>query len=83
MEGNLSDSDHEMITFMIIRKGGKENSGIQALEYRKADFNKLKELVGRTTQEANGRKKKQSRNLKMNLTKSGNLAILHRDDTNV
>lgn len=41
---NLGDSDHEIIEFMFLRK---KSNRIEAKSFRRADFNKLRELVGR------------------------------------
>ena len=45
IEGNLGDSDHELITFTICCKAGKSVSNTEVLDFRKADFDKLRRLT--------------------------------------
>ena len=45
IDGKLGDSDHELITFTIRRKAGMSVSNTEVLDFRKADFDKLKRLV--------------------------------------
>lgn len=47
VKGNLSDSDHNMIEFKILRGGRKENSRVKTMDFSKTDFIKLSELMGR------------------------------------
>lgn len=46
MEGSIGESDHEVVEFMILRKGRKENSTIKTMDFKKADFSKFMALVG-------------------------------------
>ncbi|KAG6926229.1 hypothetical protein G0U57_012464, partial [Chelydra serpentina] len=55
--GNLGSSDHEMVAFRILTKGRKESSRIRTLDFRKADFDSLMELMRRIPWEANMRGK--------------------------
>uniref|UniRef100_K7EZ11 Endonuclease/exonuclease/phosphatase domain-containing protein n=1 Tax=Pelodiscus sinensis TaxID=13735 RepID=K7EZ11_PELSI len=52
VEDSIGDSDHEIIEFMILRKGRRETSTIEVMDFRKADFDKLRELVGKVPWEA-------------------------------
>ncbi|XP_050791465.1 uncharacterized protein LOC127040991 [Gopherus flavomarginatus] len=47
VEGSLGESDHEIIEFAILRKGRREYSRIETMDFRKADFGKLRELIGK------------------------------------
>ncbi|KAG6931740.1 hypothetical protein G0U57_001044 [Chelydra serpentina] len=57
VDGNLGGSDHEMVEFRILTQGRKENSRIQSLDFRKADFDSLRELMGKVPWENNMRGK--------------------------
>ena len=46
IDGKLGDSDNELITFIICRKAGKSVSSTEVVDFRIADFDKLKRLVG-------------------------------------
>ncbi|XP_065440587.1 mitoferrin-1 isoform X1 [Chrysemys picta bellii] len=52
VEGSLGESDHEIIEFAILRKGRRENSKIETMDFRKADFGKLRELIGKVPWES-------------------------------
>uniref|UniRef100_K7EXH4 Endonuclease/exonuclease/phosphatase domain-containing protein n=1 Tax=Pelodiscus sinensis TaxID=13735 RepID=K7EXH4_PELSI len=52
VEGGLGESDHEIIEFTILRKGRRENSKIEIMDFRKADFAKLRELIGKVPGES-------------------------------
>lgn len=49
-ECNLGENDHEMIVFMILRKGRCESSR-RTMDFKKAHFNQLRELVGEVPRE--------------------------------
>ncbi|CAM4377561.1 unnamed protein product [Caretta caretta] len=53
VNGNLGGSDHEMVKFRILTQGRKESSRIQTLDFRKADFDSLRELMGKIPWENN------------------------------
>ncbi|CAM5130495.1 unnamed protein product, partial [Natator depressus] len=53
VDGNLGGSDHEWVEFRILTQGRKESSRIQTLDFRKADFDSLRELIGRIPWENN------------------------------
>ncbi|CAM4591395.1 unnamed protein product [Caretta caretta] len=57
VDGNLGGSDHEMVEFRILTHGRKESSRIQTLDFRKADFDSLRELMGKIPWENNMRGK--------------------------
>ncbi|KAG6928006.1 hypothetical protein G0U57_008907, partial [Chelydra serpentina] len=57
VDGNLGGSDHEMVEFRILTQGRKESSRIQSLDFRKADFDSLRELMGKVPWENNMRGK--------------------------
>ncbi|CAM2100164.1 unnamed protein product [Caretta caretta] len=57
VDGNLGGSDHEMVEFRILTQGRKESSRIWTLDFRKADFDSLRELMGRIPWENNMRGK--------------------------
>ncbi|CAM5095950.1 unnamed protein product [Natator depressus] len=57
VDGNLGGSDHEMVEFRILTQGRKESSRIQTLDFRKADFDSLRELMGKIPWENNMRGK--------------------------
>ena len=46
IDGKVDDSDHKLISFTIHHKAGKSVSNTEILNYRKADFQKLRRLVG-------------------------------------
>uniref|UniRef100_K7F0X2 Endonuclease/exonuclease/phosphatase domain-containing protein n=1 Tax=Pelodiscus sinensis TaxID=13735 RepID=K7F0X2_PELSI len=50
---NLGRSDHEMVDFRILTKGRKESSKIHTLDFKKADFDSLRDLMGRIPWDAN------------------------------
>nr|XP_048704947.1 uncharacterized protein LOC125636205 [Caretta caretta] len=47
VDGNLGGSDHEMVEFRILTQGRKESRRRRTLDFRKADFDSLRELMGR------------------------------------
>ncbi|CAM5130792.1 unnamed protein product [Natator depressus] len=47
VDGNLGGSDHEMVEFRILTQGRKVSSRIRTLDFRKADFDSLRERMGR------------------------------------
>ncbi|CAM4590483.1 unnamed protein product, partial [Lepidochelys olivacea] len=51
VDGNLGGSDHEMVKFRILTQGRKESSRIRTLDFRKADFDSLRELMGKIPRE--------------------------------
>ncbi|XP_065411777.1 uncharacterized protein LOC135973241 [Chrysemys picta bellii] len=53
VDGNLGGSDHEMVEFRILTQGRKESSRIRTLDFRKADFDSLREQMGRIPWENN------------------------------
>ncbi|XP_065409830.1 uncharacterized protein LOC135972960 isoform X1 [Chrysemys picta bellii] len=53
VDGNLEGSDHEMVEFRILTQGRKESSRIRTLDFRKADFDSLREQMGRIPWENN------------------------------
>lgn len=53
VEANLGESDHEMTDFIILKKGRKESSRIRTVDFKKAAFNKLRELVAKVSWEEN------------------------------
>ncbi|CAM4569974.1 unnamed protein product [Lepidochelys olivacea] len=57
VDGNLGGSDHEMVEFKILTQGRKESSRIRTLDFRKADFDSLRELMGKIPWENNMRGK--------------------------
>ncbi|CAM5145543.1 unnamed protein product [Natator depressus] len=57
VDGNLGGSDHKMVEFRILTQGRKESSRIQTLDFRKADFDSLRELMGKIPWENNMRGK--------------------------
>ena len=52
VEGSLGESDHEIIEFTILRKGRRENSKIETMDFRKVDFGKVRELIGKVPWES-------------------------------
>lgn len=46
VEGSLGQSDHEMIEFEILMNR-RENSKIKIMDFKKANFSKLREFVGK------------------------------------
>lgn len=59
VESNLGDHDHKMKGSRGLRGRRKDNSRIRTLDFIKAKFNKLMDLVGRIFWEASVRKKVQ------------------------
>ncbi|CAM2095397.1 unnamed protein product [Caretta caretta] len=57
VDGNLGGSDHEMVEFRILTQGRKESSRIRTLDFRKADFDSLREMTGTIPWENNMRGK--------------------------
>ncbi|XP_073186763.1 uncharacterized protein [Lepidochelys kempii] len=55
VDGILGGSDHEMVEFRILTQGRKESSRIWTLDFRKADFDSLRELMGKIPWENNMR----------------------------
>ncbi|CAM5117140.1 unnamed protein product [Natator depressus] len=53
VDGNLGGSDHEMVEFRILTQGRKVSSRIRTLDFRKADFDSLRERMGRIPWETN------------------------------
>ncbi|CAM2100783.1 unnamed protein product [Caretta caretta] len=53
VDENLRGSDHEMVDFRILTQERKESSRIRTLDFRKADFDSLMELMGRIPCENN------------------------------
>ncbi|CAM5114317.1 unnamed protein product [Natator depressus] len=47
VDGNLGGSDHELVEFRILTQGRKVSSRIRTLDFRKADFDSLRERMGR------------------------------------
>lgn len=57
VEGNFGESDYKTIEFTYLKKGRNESSRIRTIEFKKADFIKLRELEGRVSWEDILRKK--------------------------
>ena len=53
--GHLGDSDHRLLEFTIQRKVAKSCSKAAALDFRRADFNKLRRIVGEALRTQRGR----------------------------
>ncbi|CAM4499672.1 unnamed protein product [Lepidochelys kempii] len=47
MDGNLGGIDHELVEFRILTQGRKVSSRIRTLDFRKADFDSLRERMAR------------------------------------
>ncbi|CAM4601352.1 unnamed protein product [Lepidochelys olivacea] len=47
VDGNLGSSDHELVEFRILTQERKVSSRIRTLDFRKADFDSLRERMGR------------------------------------
>ncbi|CAM5085999.1 unnamed protein product [Natator depressus] len=47
VDGNLGGSDHELVEFRILTQGRKVSSRIRTLDFRKADFDSLREQMAR------------------------------------
>ncbi|CAM4690923.1 unnamed protein product [Lepidochelys kempii] len=47
VDGNLGGSDHELVEFRILTQGRKVSSRIRTLDFRKADFDSLRERMAR------------------------------------
>jgi len=58
---SLGCSDHTLVEFTLLRDMGKARSIVRNLNFRKANFQLLKELVRRTTWEATLRDRDQNR----------------------
>lgn len=63
VEGNFGESDYKTIEFTNLKKGRNESSRIRTIEFKKADFIKLRELEGRVSWEDILRKKRTAREL--------------------
>jgi len=48
VKGSLGRSDHEMVEFKILRAGRRVCSKLSTLDFRRADFGLLWDLLGRT-----------------------------------
>ncbi|CAM5177685.1 unnamed protein product [Eretmochelys imbricata] len=57
VDGNVGGSDQEMVEFRILTQGRKESSRIRTLDFRKAHFDSLRELMGRIPWQNNMRRK--------------------------
>nr|XP_048691935.1 uncharacterized protein LOC125630279 [Caretta caretta] len=57
VDGNLGGSDHKMVKSRILTQGRKESSRIWTPDFRKVDFDSLRELMGRIPWENNMRGK--------------------------
>lgn len=57
VEGNFGESDYKTTEFTNLKKGRNESSRIRTMEFKKADFIKLRELEGRVSWEDILRKK--------------------------
>jgi len=57
VEGNFGESDYKTIEFTNLKKGRNESSRIRTMEFKKADFIKLREREGRVSWEDILRKK--------------------------
>lgn len=57
VEGNFGESDYKTIEFTNLKKRRNESSRIRTMEFKKADFIKLRELEGRVSWEDILRKK--------------------------
>ncbi|CAM4612895.1 unnamed protein product [Lepidochelys olivacea] len=57
VDGNLGGSDHELVEFRILTQGRKVSSRIRTLDFRKADFDSLRERMARIPWENNMRGK--------------------------
>ncbi|PKU46342.1 glycerol kinase [Limosa lapponica baueri] len=51
LKGSLSCSDHEMVEFKILRAARRVRSKLTTLDFRRADFGLLRDLIGRVTWE--------------------------------
>lgn len=54
----VGNSDYKMIEFKNLRGRRKESNGIRTLDFRKANFNKLREFVGKIPWEASLKEKR-------------------------
>ena len=52
--GHLGDSDHRLLEFTIQRKVAKACSKAAALDFRRADFNELRRIVGEALRSQRG-----------------------------
>ena len=46
MVGSLSQSDHVLLEFEILRKGEIKYSQTRILDFKRADFSRLREILG-------------------------------------
>lgn len=53
----MGESDHAMKDFMILRKSRNYSNRINTMDFKKAVFNKLRELVSKVPSEENLREK--------------------------
>lgn len=51
IRGNLGCSDHALVEFAVLRNRGQARSRVKMLNFRKANFPLLRELVSRTSWE--------------------------------
>ncbi|PKU48078.1 glycerol kinase [Limosa lapponica baueri] len=51
LKGSLGCSDHEMVEFKILRAARRVRSKLTTLEFRRADFGLLRDLLGKVTWE--------------------------------
>ena len=51
LKGSLGCSDHEMVEFKIVRAERRVHSKLIALDFRRADFGLLRDLLGRVPQD--------------------------------
>lgn len=61
VDGNFGESDYKTTEFTNLKKGRNESSRIRTMEFKKADFIKLRELEGRVSWEDILRKKRTAR----------------------
>ena len=47
VKGSLGCSDHEMVEFKILRAARRVHSKLATLDFRRADFGLLRDLLGR------------------------------------
>lgn len=53
----MVDNDHAMTKSKVLKRGRKENCTERTLDFRKANVNKLRDLVDRIPTEANHRER--------------------------
>jgi len=51
LKGSLDCSDHKMVNFKILRVSKRVHSKLATLDFRRADFELFRELLGRVTWE--------------------------------